>query len=86
MNETLNIVIIGFLSITMLITFIRFLLGPTASDRIMALDIMGILTIVSLVFVAFFFQRIIYLDVALVYGVIGFVGTITLARFIGGGL
>ncbi|NOX16841.1 MAG: cation:proton antiporter [Chlorobi bacterium] len=64
----------------------RGLLGPTASDRIVALDSLTTITTAGLVLLAFFFQRYIYVDVSLVYGVLSFVGVLTLARYMEGGL
>ncbi len=65
---------------------IRGIKGPTASDIIIALDNLTIIITAGLVLLSLFFERYIYLDVALIYGVLSFIGVLTLARYIEGGL
>ena len=64
----------------------RFVKGPTAGDRSVALDTLTTIMVSGLVLFAFLFDRIIYIDVALVYGVLGFIGVIVLARYLEGAL
>lgn len=72
--------------VAMVLAFMRFLAGPSAADRMVALDTMTIVGIVIIVFVALRAGRIIYLDVALVYGLLSFLGVIAVARYLEGGL
>ncbi len=65
---------------------IRGVLGPTAPDRIIALDNLTTTTTAALVLLAYIFQRYIYIDVSLIYGVLSFVGVLTLARYLEDGL
>jgi len=65
---------------------IRFVKGPTAGDRSVALDTLTTIMVAALVMLAYIFERYIYLDVALVYGVLGFIGVIVLARYLEGAL
>lgn len=65
---------------------IRFVKGPTAGDRSVALDTLTTILVAALVLLAYIFDRYIYLDVALVYGVLGFIGVIVLARYLEGAL
>ena len=65
---------------------IRFVKGPTAGDRSVALDTLTTILVAALVMLAYIFDRYIYLDVALVYGVLGFIGVIVLARYLEGAL
>ena len=65
---------------------IRFVKGPTAGDRSVALDTLTTIMVAALVLLAYVFDRYIYLDVALVYGVLGFIGVIVLARYLEGAL
>ena len=69
-----------------LFSFIRFVKGPTAADRAVALDTMTTISVAGLVLLGYMFQRFIYLDVALVYGVLGFIGVIVIARYLEGAL
>lgn len=63
---------------------IRFVLGPTAPDRVMAADTLSILITGGLVWLALLLDSRLYLSVALVYGALSFVGTVALARAIEG--
>ena len=75
-----------FILTSILISFVRLLIGPTTADRVVALDSMTIVSISIIVFLALHFQRVVYLDVALVYGLLSFIGVVAVARYIEGGL
>lgn len=68
------------------IAFLRFLMGPTCVDRVVALDTMTICGIALIIFIAMNAGRIIYIDVALVYALLSFLGVIAVARYLEGGL
>ncbi|MEA2046842.1 MAG: monovalent cation/H+ antiporter complex subunit F [Campylobacterota bacterium] len=78
------ITIILFIAIS--ISLYRFILGPTLSDRVVAFDVIGIICVSFLVILALHFQRMLYLDIALVFGLIGFLGTTLFGRFIEKGI
>ena len=65
-----------------LLSFIRFIKGPTAADRTIALDTLSVIGIAALVVLGYLYKRYIYIDLALVYAVLGFIGIIVIARFI----
>lgn len=56
--------------------------GPTVVDRILAINIIGTKTLVVLVLLALVFGTRMLLDVALVYGLLNFVVTVTASRFL----
>jgi len=62
------------------------LVGPTASDRAVAVDTITTTVVALLVLLGFIFQRYVYLDVSLVYSVLSFVGLVALARFLERGI
>jgi len=68
------------------LSFVRLILGPTIADRAVALDGMTIITISLIVFIAYYSNRVIYLDVAIVYGLISFVGIVAIARYLERGI
>ncbi len=74
-------VIFSVMAIGIIFGMIRFVKGPTASDRVVAYDTLNVMVISGLVFLSYVFQRYIYLDVSLLYGVIGFIGVIVIARY-----
>ena len=69
-----------------LLAFVRLLLGPSVADRAVALDGMTITGLSLIGVIALFSGRVIYIDVALVYGLVSFLGVIALGRFIEGGM
>jgi len=70
----------------LLLAFVRMVKGPSAVDRVVALDAMTIISVALIVFLAAFLGRTIYVDVALVYALISFVGVIAIARYFERGL
>lgn len=79
-------IVFVLLALAILLVAIRFAKGPTASDRVVALDTLTIISTAGLVFLSLLFERSIYLDVSLIYGVLGFIGVLTIARYLEGGL
>ncbi len=65
----------------MVLALIRLLLGPNIPSRAVALDVLTLITLPLMVGIAIISQRYIYLDVALVYGILAFLGVIALARY-----
>ena len=76
----------SFLILGLIISAIRFVKGPTAGDRTVALDTLTTIGVAGLVLLAYVFERFIYVDVALVYAVLGFIGVIVIARYLEGAL
>ncbi|MDA3832229.1 MAG: monovalent cation/H+ antiporter complex subunit F [Spirochaetales bacterium] len=69
-----------------IISFFRIIAGPDFADRIVALDAMTIISLSGIVFLTHALQRSIYIDIALVYGLISFLGVIAAARYMERGL
>ena len=63
------------------ITLIRALRGPTVYDRVLAVNSFGTLTVVVLALHGFLTERPEFLDIALVYGLINFIGTVAVLKF-----
>ena len=78
----IEIIALLLIGIAALIGLYRLIVGPTNPDRIVATDALNLITCVVLVLLALFFDSVLYLDVALVYAVLSFVGMIALARVI----
>ncbi len=63
----------------------RFVAGPRAVDRVVAFDTLTIISLTGIALVALASGREIYLDVALVYALLSFLGVIVAARYLEGG-
>ncbi|MDD5392754.1 MAG: monovalent cation/H+ antiporter complex subunit F [Thiothrix sp.] len=78
---TLAAIIAG---VAFLLALVRFLLGPTRLDRVVAFDVLTVIAITFIVLAALIEGRGIYLDVALVYALLSFLGVIAVARYLEG--
>ena len=68
--------------ITMAMALGRALIGPTIYDRLLAANMFGTKTVLLLSVVAFLYGRPDFLDLALVYALINFIGVIAVLEFI----
>ena len=84
----IDVWILAVLCLTVLMAFavVRLVLGPTAPDRVIALDTVNTLVIASMILLGVVFKEIIFVDVAIVYGLLSFVSTLYIAKYIGGEL
>jgi multicomponent Na+:H+ antiporter subunit F len=67
-----------------IICAVRAVLGPTAPDRVVAIDAIVALMTTSLVILGIYYKASIYIDVALVYAFLAFIGTIAIAKYLEG--
>lgn len=81
-------VIVSSLLIFFSIVFgiVRLVIGPEPVDRVVAVDLLTIVTIALIALLAHHFERYIYLDVALVYGLLSFLGVLAVARYLEKGI
>ena len=66
----------------MVFGIIRFVIGPEIVDRVVAIDLLTIIAIAVIALLAHIADRFIYLDVALVYGLLSFLGVLAVARYL----
>ena len=67
--------------ITMGLALIRALLGPSVYDRVLAVNMFGTKTVLLLSVVAFLYGRPDFLDLALAYALINFIGVLAVLQF-----
>jgi multicomponent Na+:H+ antiporter subunit F len=60
----------------------RAIIGPTAIDRVLAINIIGTKTVVIIAVVSDVFGEVFFLDVAIVYALISFLMTIGVAKYL----
>ena len=82
----IDVWILTVLCLTVLMVFaaVRLVLGPTAPDRVIALDTVNTLTIAAMILFGVIYREVIFVDVAIVYGLLSFVSTLFIAKYIGG--
>ncbi|TYT27087.1 K+/H+ antiporter subunit F [Luteimonas viscosa] len=75
----LGLIVVG---IAMLLSLWRLVRGPTAPDRILALDTLYVSTIALLVLFGMYLDTEIYFEVALIIAMLGFFGTVVLSKYV----
>ncbi len=79
-----NLVFFIFVALGILLSLVRLVKGETHFDRIVSLDVINVCIIGVLVSIAFISNNDLYLDVAIVYSILGFLETIVFAKFLEG--
>lgn len=70
------------LGISILLTVLRLLRGPSLPDRVMALDLLGMVVAGIILAAAATYGQPGLLDIVLVFAVVGFFGTVAFARYL----
>ena len=63
---------------------IRIFKGPTSADRMVGIDMLGIITILFCVLIAISTGKDFYVNIAITWSVLGFINVIALAKFLEG--
>lgn len=82
MAEALITIAAALMGLAFLLALWRFLVGPSAADRVVAFDVLTIVSVTGIALVALAEGRGIYLDVALIYALLSFLGVIAVARYL----
>ncbi len=67
--------------IAIFFVLVRLFAGPTLYDRVIALNLFGTLTVLLIGLIGFLTERPDFLDIALLYALINFIGTIAVLKF-----
>jgi multisubunit Na+/H+ antiporter MnhF subunit len=70
------------LGVALLVAVVRLVKGPTLPDRVVAMDLIGVLVVGLIVVLAASTQVPATLDAAIVIALIGFVGTVAYATYV----
>ncbi len=76
------IIAFALVGVAFALSFLRLLKGPDATDRILALDTLYINAIALLVLLGIHLASPLYFEAALLIALMGFVGTVALAKFL----
>lgn len=68
------------LGVTLVLSMVRAIIGPTSGDRVIAINVIGTKTITLLAIIAGFMHENYFIDVALVYCIISFAANFFIAR------
>ncbi|MBM0064269.1 Na(+)/H(+) antiporter subunit F1 [Alkalicoccobacillus gibsonii] len=76
------LIVLGILSVALCLCFVRAIIGPTTSDRIVALDTFGLILVGTIGTLMIQQETIAYSEVLLVIGILAFVGSVALSKFL----
>ncbi len=74
-------IVVGAIVVTMSLALLRAARGPTVFDRILALNMFGTKTVLLICMFSFLIDRTDFLDLALLYSLMSFIGMVALLRF-----
>jgi len=80
--ETAIVVAMGAFGLAMLLNLVRLLRGPTPGDRVLAIDTLYVNAVALLVLFGLRLGSDVFFEAALLIAMLGFVGTIALAKFL----
>jgi multisubunit Na+/H+ antiporter MnhF subunit len=80
--ETLMLGLMALTAISLAMTAMRLLIGPSIPDRAMAFDLIMIHVVALIALYAIIVDQDLLVDAVLIVAVLGFLGTVALARYI----
>jgi len=72
----------GIMLLSLILTLYRFFKAGSLVDRVIAFDVMTIISIVLIAMITQFAGRAIYIDVAIIYGLLSFLSVVIIARYL----
>jgi multicomponent Na+:H+ antiporter subunit F len=73
---------IAMIGLSLFLAFVRLVLGPTLPDRVVALDVMGVLAFGGIAVFSVQVNEPVLMDSGTVLALVGFLGTIGFARYL----
>lgn len=75
---------VAVLVVSAFLCLLRAILGPSAPDRVVAIDALTSLVVGALALLAVYYRASILLDIGLVYALLAFLGTLAIAKYLEG--
>lgn len=73
---------LGMLFLAMVLALIRLLRGPSVPDRVLALDTVFVNTVGVVLVLGIWLETNIYFEAVLIIAMMGFIGTVALAKYV----
>ncbi len=80
----LELKLINVILFCVLFVLFRIIFGPSAADRIVAVDIMGVLIIGMLALFGSVYERSFFMDVGLIWALMSFIASLAFAKILEG--
>lgn len=82
MADKILIISMLIIGISFLLVIVRFIIGKSLVDRVVALDVLTISSLGLITILAQHFNRGIYIDVSIAYAILSFIGVIVIAKYL----
>jgi len=86
MINTILLIAAIIIMLAIFISAYRFIIGPNIVDRVISFDVITVSSIALIVIITSMLGRIIYLDIAIVYGILSFLSVIIIGRYLEKGM
>lgn len=83
-DGVLIVKLINVLLFCSLFVLVRVILGPSAADRLVAVDILGILIIGVLALMGIYYDESFFMDIGLIWALLSFIATLAFSKVIEG--
>lgn len=77
-------IILSLIGVGVLLSVIRLIKGPSVMDRIISVDTINMMIVGFIAVLSVVLKNSLYLDIAIVYGILAFLETIVLAKYMEG--
>lgn len=75
-------IVLGIILLLIILALVRTLIGQTMWDRLLGFNMISANIVLGIVILAYVLDTSYFLDVALAYAILGFIGTILIARYL----
>lgn len=72
----------GIMLLALVLTFVRFIIGPSLVDRTIAFDVLTVNSLGLMGLIALFENRQIYLDVNIIYALLSFIAVVVVGKYL----
>lgn len=86
MIKTMLILSMVFFAIAIALALFSIIRGPSLPDRVISLDFISVNLISTIALISVYFHTKAYLEVILILGILAFISTIALSKFVAGGV
>ncbi len=76
--------IVALIGLGVLLSVYRLVKGPSTMDRVVSIDTINMMIVGLIAVLALVFKNGLYLDIAIVYGVLAFLETVIISRYMEG--
>lgn len=76
--------LINVILLSSLLVLIRVIIGPTAADRIVAVDILGILIIGLTALLSLYYNESFFIDIGLIWALLSLIATLAFSKILEG--